>query len=340
MVTRTIRAGAVALALSVSAGAQAQTDPYSSLFVFGDSLVDARNAQAGRALAGGPDPAPASQGYYQGRFSNGYNFADWLSLGVEGAPTTASADGGRNFSVGGAQAQEVIGDASPSFLEQIASFQASGQQFTEGSLVLVTLGGNDIRAELAKLGSNPRYMPTLEPALAAMSNGLQSLYALGARNILVTGLPDVGQIPAVTQFNSPALSGAGRQLSLGLNSALGGLVDGLAQRTGANFQFFDLFAYQQQIYAGPAAHFQPTPLNTQTPCLGTAAAPRCTGFVYFDSVHPTTRIHQAIGSGIAQQLGVTGVPEPMTWVMMVMGIGATGTALRRRRHRTTVTFAA
>jgi len=299
--------------------------------VFGDSLVDARNAQAGRALSGGPDPAPDALGYYNGRFSNGYNFADWLSRGVEGAPTTASADGGHNFSVGGAQAQEVAGDASPSFGEQIDMFKASGQQFTADSLVLVTLGGNDIRSELAKLGANPRYMPDLAPAITAMNAGLQSLYGLGARNIIVTGLPDVGQIPVVTQFNSTALSGAGRVLSFGLNTAFGQLVGGFALRTGANFQFFDLFAYQQQIYANPAGYGQATPLNTRTPCIGTVASPRCTGFVYFDGVHPTTRIHQAIGTGIAAQLRVTGVPEPMSWALMVAGIGVTGVALRRRR---------
>jgi hypothetical protein len=28
-----------------------------------------------------------------------------------------------------------------------------------------------------------------------------------------------------------------------------------------------------------------------------------------------------------------GVPEPSTWAMMIMGLGAAGVALRRRRHR-------
>jgi hypothetical protein len=36
---------------------------------------------------------------------------------------------------------------------------------------------------------------------------------------------------------------------------------------------------------------------------------------------------------------VAGVPEASTWAMMVMGIGAAGGAMRRRRVRTSVSFA-
>ena len=328
MLTKGFAMAAVMLA-ALPAGAQT-AKPYDRLFVFGDSLVDAGNAQAGRAASGGEDPAPAAQGYYQGRFSNGLTYADWLSRGVEGQVTTASAYGGRNFSVGGAQAREVAGDASPSFAEQVASFRTSGQQFTADSLVLVTLGGNDIRSELAKLGANPRYVPDFAPTLTAMSEGLTSLYTLGARNFVITGLPDVGQIPVVTQFNSDALEAAGRQMSLGLNTAFDGLTDQFAERTGANFIFFDFFAYQARIYADPTAAGLPAGLNTTEACLGTTAAPACTNYTYFDGVHPTRGIHQALGSGIAGQLGVNGVPEPATWALMILGFGAVGGAMRRR----------
>lgn len=324
-----------ATALLISAPAAAQTaPPYSNLFVFGDSLVDSGNAQAGRAASGGADPAPASLGYFQGRFSNGYNFADYLSFSVEGGPATSSAFGGRNFSVGGAQATEVAGDASPSFVEQIGLFDASGKAFDSSSLVLVTLGGNDVRAELAKLGTIPNYMPTLSPAVAALTDGLTSLYARGARNFIVTGLPDVGQIPAVTLLGSPALSAAGTQLSSGLNQAFGQVVGGLGAQTGANFRFFDLFAYQQTIYGNPVAYGLPTSLDTRNACLRVpGAAPTCAGLVYFDTIHPTTRLHRAIATGLTDQLGLAAVPEPITWAMMIVGIGMIGGALRYRRRR-------
>jgi len=33
------------------------------------------------------------------------------------------------------------------------------------------------------------------------------------------------------------------------------------------------------------------------------------------------------------------VPEPSTWAMMIIGFGALGMAMRRRRVRTTVSYA-
>ena len=315
----------------VAPQAQAATI-FTDLFVFGDSLVDSGNAQAARLASGGVDPAPASLGYFEGRFSNGLNFADYVSLDILGRPATASAFGGSNFSVGGAQAAEVAGDASPSFAEQIAFFTSSGQMITSNSLVLVTLGGNDVRSELAKAATVPGYQPNLNPARAALEAGLTSLVSLGARNIFVTGLPDVGQIPAVTSFGSPALSGLGTQLSFGLNQAFGQTVAGLATQSGYNLQFFDLFAYQASIYANPGAAGLATPLDTSRACLQVpGAAPACNGFVYFDTIHPTTQVHRAIANGITAQ--VAAVPEPTTWAMMLIGFGAVGYSMRSRRRK-------
>ena len=67
---------------------------YSGVFVFGDSLVDAGNALKLAQWYGGlpftdlPDGAPtASLGYFQGRFSNGYNFADLVTNKTIGVVT-------------------------------------------------------------------------------------------------------------------------------------------------------------------------------------------------------------------------------------------------------------
>jgi outer membrane lipase/esterase len=237
---------------------------FSNLFVFGDSLVDSGNARAARLAGGGADPAPPELGYFQGRFSNGYNFADYVSLDLFGRPTAAAAFGGMNFAVGGAQAAEVAGDASPSFAEQLALFAVSGQSLRSDSLVLVTFGGNDVRSQLAA-ATTPGTVPTLVPAINAFNANLAALVGLGARNIVVTGLPDIGQIPGVTQLGSPALSGLGTQLSFGLNQAINQSVTGLGTQTGYNLQFFDLFAYQASIYSDPASVGLPTSLEGHAP---------------------------------------------------------------------------
>ena len=327
----------VAAALTLASPASAQS--YSNLFVFGDSLVDAGNAQAFRRAVGGADPAPAAAGYFQGRFSNGYTFADYLGRSVDGGPTVASAYGGRNYSVGGAQAREMPGDASPSFAEQIGLYDIGTARFDSQSLVLITLGGNDIRSQIPSLATIPGYVPDFTATLDAMTAGLTALYARGARNFIVTGLPDIGQIPAVTQLPIPGLSARVTSLSSGLNDDFEALVGDFAQASGSNAQFFDLFGFQNTIYADPARFGLPATLDTRRACLQVpGAAPTCSGFVYFDTVHPTTQIHRAISRGLTDQLGLAAVPEPMTWAMMIVGVALTGGALRYRRRRTAVAF--
>jgi outer membrane lipase/esterase len=342
---RTLIATALIVAPAALASTPAAAATYLNLYVFGDSLVDSGNAQALRAAAGGADPAPAAAGYYNGRFSNGYNFADYLSMAIGTGPATAAAYGGTNFAVGGAQAREVVGDASPSFADQLASFAVSGKTIDSRSLVLVTFGGNDVRSELAKVGADPTYQPDFTQTLAAFRAGLDTLYADGARNFIVTGLPNIGQIPAVTDFNSPALSAAGtilsRRLNTGFDIATGrddlvgidDIVASFGAATGANAAFYDLFGAQQQIYANPTAYGLPSTLNTRAACIRVpGAVPACDGLVYFDTIHPTTQLHSAIASGIEAQLGVAAVPEPASWALMILGFGAVGGAMRRRRH--------
>lgn len=326
----------VAAAL-IAAPAAAQP---SRIFVFGDSLVDAGNAQIARRLAGGPDPAPAALGYFDGRFSNGPTFADYASELYYGAGTyTAPAlAGGTNFAVGGAQALEVAGDASPSFGEQIAPFTTpTGLRIDPDALVIVTFGGNDVRRELEIYArqlrqSNPPepddYDADFAPTRAAMESGLQALFDAGARNIVVTGLPDVGAIPNITFRDIPALQIEGLQMSTTLNGIFRNLVADFRQSTGANFSFFDFLAFQDRLSANPAVFGLPSTLNTTDACLGTQAAPTCADYVYFDPVHPTTNVHRAIA---LELVAVAGVPEPATWGMMIAGFGAVGVALRRRR---------
>jgi outer membrane lipase/esterase len=353
------RIGMAALPLLLAATPAAAQQKYSNLFVFGDSLVDAGNAQEARRLGGGIDPASAGAGYFQGRFSNGDNFADYLSISISGNRSQASLLGGTNFSVGGAQFREVTGDASPSFAEQIGAFSASGKTFDANSLVLLTFGGNDVRSELTRYGGflaagRPQdFVPDFTATLNALAAGLDTLYASGARNFIVTGLPNIGQIPNVTLRGIPPLNAKGEELSRRLNAGyttpdigddderdIADVVSSFAGRSGADAQFFDLFDYQRRLNAAPQDFGLPANLNQRDICLTTSAnAPECTGFVYFDDVHPTTQLHRAIANGLTTQLGIAAVPEPASWLLMIAGFGLVASTVRRRRYALRVVYA-
>lgn len=311
---------------------------YSKLTVFGDSLVDAGNAQEGRRRTGGADPTPPALGYADGRFTNGLTFADYLSVDLGLGTTRAALLGGGNFAVGGAKASGT-GSPSLSFGEQVASFAGTGQRFGADELVLVTFGGNDLRDELfafAKTGGADAV--DLRPATDALTSGLGLLGALGARNFVVVGLPDIGQIPEVTGNGALPPNGFASAQSRALNDLFRIEAGALAGSNGWNLGFYDLYNQQRTIYADPAGYGLPSALNTSNACLRQfGAAPACTGYVYFDDIHPTTALHSAIAQGI-ERLGVvapalvtSAVPEPSTWVAMVLGFGVVGSAMRRRR---------
>lgn len=317
-------------AMLVACPASAGAVSYSGLYVFGDSLVDSGNVYVttGGALASGAD------GYYGGRFSNGFNFADYLSIHFAGTPATAALLGGSNFAVGGANAAYAPGEVSPSFLAQVAAFASGGTPITSDALVLVTFGGNDVRDTIGTGG-------TIDFTAAAtdLALGLNQLYALGARNFVVTGAPDIGQLP-VSIGTAGAIPGRLAELtdrSQQISTVLSTQTTMLDSMQGANAQFFDLFAYQQALLADPSSFGLPAGLNTTTPCQivggGEPQIANCDNALYFDVIHPTTQVHAAIATAIIGQLNASAVPEAESWALLIMGFAGTGVVLRRQRFR-------
>lgn len=319
-------------AIPATAQAQQATPRYSSLTVFGDSLVDAGNI---RALGLGASPA---QGYFNGRFTNGYDYTDLLSLSLYGTPTVASLNGGTNFAFGGARATTT--SPVPDLVEQLAQFNgylAAGHSVDANGLYVMNFGGNDVFATLAP-GAPAGYASDsafLQSAATIYANGVQTLSNLGVRNILITGFPvatDVGLAPSLEAegYLTAALSG----LSLASGTTL------------YRFSYLDFFG---RLQANPTAFGLPNPLilpDASLPgggtCQGAQAYPACTGYFSFDGTHPTAAVQQALFNDLNRQFALTGaVPEPATWALMLVGFGLVGGAVRSsRRSRVRVAFAA
>lgn len=305
---------------------------YSKIFVFGDSLADSGNAQIGSIGLGLPDPAPAAAGYFEGRFSNGYNFADYLSLAYVGAPASpflANQAVNTSFGLGGATAAEG-NPLLPGFLGQLGLFQATLQPIPSDALVIVTFGGNDVRAQLGNLG-----VADFSATLTAMSNGLAALTAAGAKNILVTGIADIGVIPSVLALGDASVANLATARAQALNVQFASIAQTMAALSGADIDFFDLFALDRALHDDPAA-FGMAGLNTTATCQSggpAAVIGGCVGYLYFDPIHPTTAIHALMARGMAAQLAV---PEAATWLLMIVGFGLIGTVARRRAAAATL----
>lgn len=312
-------AAALSLVLASPALADRDTAQFTSLTVFGDSLVDAGNVNALN-----PNFANAAQGYFDGRFTNGYNYPDLLSIALYGTPTVASLEGGTNFAFGGARATSTT--ALPDLGEQLAFFQnylAAGNAVDPNGLYILNFGGNDIFGAAqpgvpAGFASDDAFLRSAAQTYAA---GIQSLADLGARNFLVTGFPNSA---TPTQF---ALS---QQAQVYLLSEIGKLnLD-----TDVSLYLFDYLAFFTELRADPTRFGLPADINFTTTCQQARATPGCEGFFSFDGTHPTAAVQAAAFQAMDAQFNLTAaVPEPGTWALMLLGFGAVGWAMRRGNGR-------
>jgi len=315
---------AAAMTVAVPATAQTSVPPFSSLTVFGDSLVDAGNI---RKLGLGADPA---LGYVDERFTNGYDYTDLLSLAMYGTPTVASLNGGSNFAYGGARATPTT--PIPDALEQVALYKAvidKGGKVDPNGLYVLNFGGNDVFAAVKGVDAG-----VTDPAaflLTAAQNyaeAVEALNKLGARNILLTGFP-------VATEGTPLAYSIKAEIALGDELAKLKLA---ADTRLMRYSYLDFFG---RVQTNPAAFGLPAPLilpedkKPLTTCQGAGALPACTGYFSFDGTHPTAAIHQALFNDINSKFGfeLSAVPEPATWAMLLLGFATVGAALRRDRRR-------
>jgi outer membrane lipase/esterase len=303
---------------------------YSKLYVFGDSLVDSGNAQIAAPFYGLPDPAPAGFGYVGGRFSNGGNFADYLSFSMFGTPAAPFLAGGTNFGVGGATARSnpILPAIPPGFRQELDFFDSTLQPISYDSLVLVTFGGNDVRQSI---GSPEPYDFSL--ALDGLEAGLRDLVDAGAQHIMVTGLPDIGLLPS-TRIMGQAEMDVATLRALTLNLGFQAIVAEVGAEKGIDLRYFDLFGLDHALRANPSAFGFSGALDSVNSCQSggpAAVIGGCVDYLYFDAIHPTTQVHAVIAAAIGSQLGP--VPEPATWLMMIGGFALAGAAMRRRVSR-------
>lgn len=321
MRVRTMTGLAIAglLAVASNAAIAATANPkYSSLYVFGDSLVDAGNISL---LTGGTTPNE-SLGYFDGRFTNGYDYTDLLSIGLYGTPTTAALAGGNNYAFGGARVVD-LGDSVPDIDAQLGLYASAHGGVADGdALYILNFGGNDIFGLVA--GNIGGFTPDdyIAAVVSTYASGVQYLNDIGARNILIAGIPN-GDIP----------------LAYTVDGLLQTALDGLSLDPGTDLMRYNVLDVFGRLQTDPASFGLPT-LNTTTACLA-AETPRpgidCTGYFSFDGTHPTAQVQAAIARDIDRQFAITAsVPEPASWGLMIIGFGLVGTAARGHRRYKTV----
>lgn len=304
--------------------------PFTAFYAFGDSLVDNGNdfiltQRAGLQPAVPPSISP-HRAYADGRFSNGPVAFEYLWQLLSGnapgsrdglIPLLQDPNGNRRRAVDlafGGTGTGVIdqtpgGFFAPGLRGQVdlyAALLARGQ--TPGRALFAIFAG---------AGDYLRQTP-LAPAqsVANIVASIRTLYAIGARNVVVVNLPDLGMIP---MFAGQPQSGPLSQLTAAHNAALAGALATLqADLPELHLTPIDVNAVLQQVPPTfnvtlpaldalvPAAPGQPP--TSLCLFLAPATCPDVPTFdvdaqyLFWDAEHPTTVVHQLLAQYIYAQL--------------------------------------
>ncbi|MCL6729993.1 SGNH/GDSL hydrolase family protein [Sphingomonas hankyongi] len=299
---------------------------YSGVYVFGDSLVDAGNALKLAQtydyfpFTDLPSGAPtADKGYYKGRFTDGYTFADLLSNKFVGMPTKPvfpfgyddpylgisfgffSDPSGKNlnFAYGGGQIRQ--GDeAVPDMDDQTDAFRDAVDGHADpNALHLFVFGANDVHDLVPKSApwvDEATAIAILTDAADEWVEEINDVIAMGGKNVLALGVPDIGIQP---YYNGSPDEAQRRAVATHYAELLDGLIrDRLGQINSPNFHFVG-FTEMAGSVLGEMAQLYPGgvyPLNTSS-------------LVFFDAVHPTAQLHAMAAAYMLDSLNGTSAGE-------------------------------
>jgi cholinesterase len=326
------RSFVAALCLVVSQ--QSAHAAFSNLVVLGDSLSDPGNFFGALATATGGSFAFPLPPYAGGRFSNGPVWAEYYAAANPGVNVSNIAMAG---AFTGSYSTSLFGTvdntADLSFAGTVLAPLAAvttglGTQLDSLSDVSGTntafalwAGANDINyAPLLGFGDLVSVVPT---SLNNIGAAIDRLLALGASEVYVANLPDLGRTPdALASGFAPAFTIATDLFNSGLND--------LAAAHGPQVRVVDIHAAFDLLLADAAALGL---TDTTTACVDTffGDATPCANpseHVFWDGVHPTTGVHAAVATVFTETFAAP-VPLPASGLLVVPGLALL--ALRRRQ---------
>jgi phospholipase/lecithinase/hemolysin len=332
------RIGVVLLAALLSLPLTARA--YSTLYVLGDSLSDTGNLYA---ATGALPQAP----YYDGRFSNGPVYAEylWTQLGFSGS-LQPSRLGGTDYAYGGARSRyHAFDNGIPGFnpvggLSSFYPFSLLGQRdallaghaggLDPDALYTVWEGSNDVSDAigLALTGKGGQAQALIAQAATDFIQVIADLVGAGAQHLLIPNIPNLGLVPEVV-----ALGAGAQDVASKLTLAYNLLIANNLAAFGADIKHLDTYGILTALVADPTAYGLPAGTDVDTACFtgfvgvpgGVCSAPD--SYVFWDKIHPSAPVHEVLGA-----LAAHAVPEPASVLLAALALAALVLARRRATH--------
>ncbi|KAI3908820.1 hypothetical protein MKW98_029370 [Papaver atlanticum] len=311
------------------------TNKIPALIVFGDSTVDAGNNNHIPTLAKSnflPYGQDFEGGKPTGRFCNGRLGTDFLAemLGIKKSVPAYldSAFGIENFATGVTFASAATGydvavipladelEYFKEYLEKLTSFlgKDGAEERERESLYFISIGTNDFVLNYFALPVRSSHFTVDEYEdflLGIARSFLIELYSLGARKIILNGLPPSGYLPITKTLNHiserPNLEEL-NEASKDFNLKLQNLVASLSKELrGIKLVYADNCNPTLHIIHNPNLYgFE----NTEEGCCGTGTfetgifckagialpCPDPSKYVFWDSVHPTEKVYSIVAN--------------------------------------------
>jgi phospholipase/lecithinase/hemolysin len=190
----------------------------------------------------------------------------------------------------------------PGMAMEFAGSKAGVAPMASTSLFVIWGGPNDFLAPAPEDGGDP--LKTADRAVADLMSIVADAQGLGAKHILVPGMPDLGLTPF---FQSIGQGAAGTVLTNQFNNELAAAL-ALAGAT-----YFDTASLLRDIVMNPAKYGF---TNVTDACInGSTVCANPNRYLFFDDFHPSAQANVILADKFAAALA----PEPATWVLVASG---------------------
>ncbi len=295
---KTLRYALGALLITCLLFANAYAASFTRIVVLGDSLSDNGNLYA--AIHYPPSPP------YAERFSNGPVAVEYLSQRL-GIPLSDYAWGGATTGVGNINDSgtvDALGTVGLPGMKTVFQNLFPATPIDPDALYIVWGGPNDFWS----VTTPAEAAVAIAKAVTNLATMAGTLRALGAKNVLVPNMPDLGKTPELLS-RGPQASFFFTQIALGFNQAL-------KENLPPGVHYFDTFSLLSNVISNPARYGF---TNVTQPLISAPPGADPNQYLFFDTVHPTTAGHQLLADAFYQSVAPTvvigtcnsGAPNPL-----------------------------